>query len=110
MDIKTSHIIQVSDVLAAIFCVLDNGFEKNIQAFNVSNDNKITVRSIVRIILKEMVLGTTEVEYGTTPYGWIDDVPEIKLTNHKIRSLGWGFKFNSEQAITKAIKFLINEK
>lgn len=102
--------IYVSDVLSAIFCALENGFEKNIQAFNVSNDDAITVRNIVKIILNEMNLDSTEVEYGTTPYGWIGDVPEIKLTNNKIRSLGWNFKFNSEQAITKAVNFLSNEK
>lgn len=102
--------IHVSDVLSAIFCVLEKGLEQNIQSFNVSNDDLITVRDIVKIILTEMSLTSTKVEYGTTPYGWIGDVPEIKLTNNKIKSLGWDFKYNSEQSIRKAVKFLINEK
>jgi UDP-glucose 4-epimerase len=101
--------IHVSDVLAAIFCVLEKGFDENIQAFNVSNDDLITVRDIVQIILTEMKLTSTSVEYGTTPYGWIGDVPEIKLTNTKIKSKGWNYKNNSEQAIRKAVKFLIKE-
>jgi UDP-glucose 4-epimerase len=102
--------IHVSDVLSAIFCVLERGLDKNIQTFNVSNDDLITVRDIVKIILAEMNLTFTKVDYGTTPYGWIGDVPEIKLINTKIKSLGWNYKYNSEQSIRKAVKFLIEEK
>lgn len=102
--------IHVSDVLNAIFCVLEKGINENIQSFNVSNDDAITVREIVKIILTEMNLTSTTVEYGTTPYGWIGDVPELKLINYKIKSLGWNFKYNSEQSIRKVIKFLTNEK
>lgn len=102
--------IHVSDVLSAIFCVLDKGKAKNIQSFNVSNDDLITVREIVKIILMEMNLTTTKIEYGTTSYGWIGDVPEIKLINKKIKSLGWNYKYNSEQSIRKAVRFLIDKK
>jgi UDP-glucose 4-epimerase len=101
--------IHVSDVLSAIFRVLEKGFDKNIQSFNVSNDDLITVREIVKIILNEMNLTSTRVEYGTTPYGWIGDVPEIKLINSKIKSYGWKYKFNSEESIRDAIRFLIKE-
>jgi UDP-glucose 4-epimerase len=100
--------IHVSDVLAAIFCVLQQPSDEKIRAFNVSNDDTITVRGIVEIILSEMNLKATTVEYGTTPYGWIGDVPEIKLNNHKIKSQGWSFKYSSEQAIREAVKFLIS--
>lgn len=102
--------IHISDVLSAIFCILEKGLEQNIQSFNVSNDDLITVRDIVKIILTEMNLTSTKVEYGTTPYGWIGDVPEIKLINNKIKSLGWNYKYNSEQSIRKAVRFLIEEK
>lgn len=101
--------IHVSDVLSAIFCALEKGFDQNIQSFNVSNDDLITVRDIVKIILTEMDLTSTKVDYGTTPYGWIGDVPEIKLINNKIKLLGWNYKYNSEQSISKAVKFLVNE-
>jgi UDP-glucose 4-epimerase len=101
--------IHVSDVLSAIFCVLEKGFDKNIQSFNVSNDDLITVREIVKIILNEMNLTSTRVEYGTTPYGWIGDVPEIKLINSKIKSYGWKYKYSSEESIREASRFLIKE-
>lgn len=99
--------IHVSDVLAAIFCTLQNS-EKPIQAYNVSNNDTITVREIVGIILEEMNLEGTDVVYGTTPYGWIGDVPEIKLNNEKIKSLGWNFVYSSPDAIRTATKFLLN--
>lgn len=99
--------IHVSDVLSAIFCAIEKGFEQDIQLYNISNDDSITVRDIVNIILYEMNLTSQKVEYGTTPYGWIGDVPEIKLINKKIKSLGWDFKYNSEQSIRNAVKFLI---
>lgn len=101
--------IHVSDVLSAIFCALEKGFDQNIQTFNVSNDDLITVRDIVKIILTEMDLTSTKVDYGTTPYGWIGDVPDIKLINNKIKSLGWNYKYTSEQSISKAVRFLVNE-
>jgi len=101
--------IHVSDVLSAIFCVLKNGDDKKIQSFNVANDDLITVREIVKIILSEMKLTSTAVEYGTTAYGWIGDVPEIRLINDKIKSLGWNYKYNCDQSIRAAVKFLIKE-
>jgi len=76
-----------------------------IQSFNVANDDLITVREIVKIILSEMKLTSTVVEYGTTAYGWIGDVPEIKLINDKIKSLGWDYKYNCNQSIRAAVKF-----
>jgi UDP-glucose 4-epimerase len=103
--------IHVSDVLSAIFCVLHNTKNDNrINAFNVSNDDIITVRDIVKIVLEEMKLNSAEVIYGITPYGWIGDVPQIKLDNNKIKSLGWEFKYNSFDSIRKATKFLIDKK
>ena len=100
--------IHISDVINAIFCILGKETNDSIQSFNVSNDDSIRVRDIVKIILSEMNLSSTTVEYGTTSYGWIGDVPELKLINYKIKSLGWNFKYNSEQAIKEAVKFLIH--
>jgi UDP-glucose 4-epimerase len=102
--------IHVSDVLNAIFCALEYEVNEPVQAFNVSNDDSITVREIVKIILSEMDLPSAKIEYGTTPYGWMGDVPEIKLKNDKIKALGWNFKYNSEQAVKKAVEFLISTK
>lgn len=103
--------IHVSDVLSAMFFVIDNkGFDQPIQAFNIANDDIITVREIVKIILTEMDLTSTKVDYGTTAYGWVGDVPEIKLINSKIKSLGWNFKYNSGESIRKAVQFLIEEE
>ena len=100
--------IHVSDVLSAVICAIEKGFDSDIQSYNVSNNDSITVREIVKIILNEMNLTSTNVEYGTTPYGWIGDVPEIKLINKKIKSLGWNFKYNSAEAIRKAVTFLVD--
>lgn len=101
--------IHISDVLSAIFCAIEKGFDQKIQSFNVSNDDLITVRDIVKIVLTEMNLTSTKVDYGTTPYGWIGDVPEVKLINNKIKSLGWDYKYNSEQSISRAVRFLVKE-
>jgi UDP-glucose 4-epimerase len=100
--------VHVSDILSAVFCAIDKAPDRKIQAYNVANDDTITVRDIVKIILDEMQLNTTKIEYGTTPYGWVGDVPEIKLVNKAIKSLGWSFNFSSEQSIRKAVSFLIN--
>ena len=102
--------IHVKDVLNAIFTVLNTKRDAAISAFNVSNDDTITVRDIVKIILEEMELPDTEVIYGTTAYGWIGDVPEIKLKNEKVISTGWKFNYSSPEAIRAAVKFLMNEK
>ena len=102
--------IHVSDVLSAVFCAIEKGFDSDIQSYNVSNDDSITVREIVKIILNEMNLTSTKVKYGTTPYGWIGDVPEIKLINKRIKSIGWNFKYNSAEAIRKAVTFLVNSQ
>jgi len=100
--------VHVSDILLAVFCAIEKAPDKKIQAFNVANDDTITVRAIVKVIFEEMNLTKTVIEYGTTTYGWVGDVPEIKLVNKAIKSLGWSYKYNSEQSIRKAVTFLIN--
>ena len=97
--------IDVSDIISAIFFAL-NKQKNNLEIFNISNDDRLTVRQILNIVVKEMKIRRPKVVYGKTSRGWTGDVPFVKLSNNKLKSLGWKFRYNSKQAIINSLKYI----
>ena len=96
---------EVSDIISAIFFTL-NKTKNNLEIFNISNDDRLTVRQILNIVVKEMKIRRPKVVYGKTSRGWTGDVPFVKLSNNKLKSLGWKFRYNSKQAIINSLKYI----
>jgi len=93
--------IHVNDIIAGIIITCKN-VKKNIDYFNISTDDAISVREIAAIVLEKMSV-KANVRYGTTPYGWKGDVPKISLSNKKIKALGWSPSLTTKQAMEKSI-------
>ena len=60
-------------------------------------------------MLKELELSKTALRYTGGVRGWLGDVPKMMLSTEKLNKLGWKAKHNSEEAIKKASRTLINE-
>tara|TARA_B100002051_G_C16741339_1_gene644511 strand:- start:756 stop:1715 length:960 start_codon:yes stop_codon:yes gene_type:complete len=66
------------------------------------SDNGITVRYIANQIKKKF--NVKKLIYQKKKFGWIGDVPKYKMSNKKINSYGFKFRFNSKKAVDFTIK------
>ncbi|MFH1593296.1 MAG: NAD-dependent epimerase/dehydratase family protein [Candidatus Omnitrophota bacterium] len=78
--------------------------------FNLGTKDDIKVSAIARILLKRLDLPGTEIFYAGGNRGWPGDVPLMLLDTSKMKRLGWRVRYNSKEAIEKAIDSLIEEK
>ena len=67
------------------------------------------VRDIAEIVVAEMGLKDVSFDYTGGARGWRADVPVYRLDTSKIRKLGWANKRNSREAVTAAVRALIDE-
>ncbi len=99
--------LHVSECIDGVQFAVKNATNK-INIFNIGSRDRITVRQIVNIIIEELKLNP-EIVYGSTPYGWVGDVPKFLLATDRINCLGWLPKMNSEETVRKAVKEMVYE-
>ncbi len=91
--------IYITDVIDA-FLTLEKKFNGLYDAFNVGNEDWITVDEIAKIVEEEMNL-TPVHEYVDKGEGrgWVGDVRFMLLDISKIKQLGWKPNYSSAQAV-----------
>jgi len=99
--------IYITDVIDA-FLTLEKKFNALYDAFNVGNEDWITVDEIAKIVEEEMNL-TPVHEYVDKGEGrgWVGDVRFMLLDISKIKQLGWKPNYSSAQAVRLAVRDLI---
>ena len=99
--------IYITDVIDA-FLTLEKKFNGLHDAFNVGNEDWITVDEIAKIVEEEMNL-TPAHEYVDKGEGrgWVGDVRFMLLDISKIKQLGWKPNYSSAQAVRLAVRDLI---
>jgi UDP-glucose 4-epimerase len=99
--------IYITDVIDA-FLTLEKKFNSLYDAFNVGNEDWITVDEIAKIVEEEMNL-TPVHEYVDKGEGrgWVGDVRFMLLDISKIKQLGWKPNYSSAQAVRLAVRDLI---
>ncbi|MEJ2770102.1 MULTISPECIES: NAD-dependent epimerase/dehydratase family protein [unclassified Stygiolobus] len=99
--------IYITDVIDA-FLTLEKKFNGLYDAFNVGNEDWITVDEIAKIVEEEMNL-TPVHEYidKGEGRGWVGDVRFMLLDISKIKQLGWKPNYSSAQAVRLAVRDLI---
>jgi len=88
------------------------GFEKSreqINLFNLGTDGTTEVNEIAKMVIDEMGLKDVKLKYTGGKRGWKGDVPRFQFDISKIKSLGWKPKYDSSDAVRKAIKDLLAE-
>ncbi len=100
--------LYISDLINAVFTV-ERFFKGDYGAFNVGNDDWITVEEIARIVEEEMEVKPKHVYVDRGDgRGWEGDVRFMLLDISKIRGLGWSPVYSSEQAVRLAARDVIN--
>ncbi len=98
--------IYIDDCIDGIFYGLKADDRVNI--FNLGSEDWITVRRIAEIVCEEM--GVKPIfKFTGGKRGWKGDVPLMLLSIEKIKKLGWKPRYNSEEAVRKAVRDLLQE-
>jgi UDP-glucose 4-epimerase len=102
--------IHADDVLTAIRLANERAAAKY-DVFNVATDDYITVAEIADLAVKVSGLapGETKYEFTGGDRGWKGDVPVVRFDCSKIKALGWKARRTSAEAVTDAMKAMLEE-
>ena len=106
---QTKSYVHISDCVEGFLTCFDKS-EKNVDVFNLGNNDKIDVYSIAKIICKNMKLRNVKliIKGGTRDgRGWIGDVKQMQLGTSKLKHLGWQIKHSSREAVDISSRELI---
>ena len=98
--------LYVKDLVEAILFVWKNSNDK-LNVFNLGVNSRTKVKDIANMVIEEMGLNS-QIKYTGGDRGWIGDVPEFNYDLTKIHELGWKAKNNSDEAVRKAIKYILS--
>ena len=78
---------------------------KPVDVFNVATGDYITVREIAELACECLGLapGRTRLAFGTGNRGWKGDVPVVRLSTDRIRSLGWRCRRSTREALKSSL-------
>ena len=104
---QTKSYLLLEDCLDATILAAEK--TNGVDVFNVGNEDWVNVRRIADIICEEM--GLKGVSYRFTgKQAWMGDVKLMLLSIEKLKALGWRPKFNSEQAVRKAVRQMLGRE
>lgn len=104
--------IHVTDCLSGIAVAAERFQNANsrVEIYNVGSLDRTTVRRIAEIVLEEASSkATVQITGGVDGgRGWAGDVKSMQLSIQKLQTLGWTPILNSEEAVRRATRELIN--
>jgi UDP-glucose 4-epimerase len=104
---QTKSYIYISDCIEAMRVGLQGAAdEERVHILNIGTDSMTSVTRIAELIAEAMNL-TPEFTYTGGKRGWKGDVPVMLLDASKLVALGWQQRYNSEEAVQKAIRDLL---
>ena len=99
---QSKSYVHVSDVVSAVFFVLDKEREP-VNLYNVATDDYVTVRWIADCVRELMKLPDAQLDFTGGSRGWSGDVPVVRFDLAKIHGLGWSARHGSRDAIRRSI-------
>lgn len=101
--------LHVSDCIAAIL-LGTSSTNGRVNIFNVGSKDQIIVRDIASIVIDEMKLADTRMQFTggvDNGRGWKGDIKNMLLDITKIESIGWKPSYNSAEAVRLTTKRMI---
>ncbi|MDG6907709.1 MAG: NAD-dependent epimerase/dehydratase family protein [Nitrososphaerota archaeon] len=105
---QSKSYVHISDCVNGLLISSELG--GSVEIFNLGTLETTNVRKIAEIVIGEMKLKDVEIKTGggtKDGRGWPGDVKKMLLDCGKIRSLGWMYRFSSDEAITMAARNMI---
>jgi UDP-glucose 4-epimerase len=107
---QSKSYVHVGDVVSAVLLAGESG-DAPFEAINVATGDYITVKEIADLACDCLGLKPAQVRYEFTggDRGWKGDVPVIRLSIDKIRSLGWRPTRTSAEALREGMLAMLND-
>lgn len=107
---QSKSYIHAADVVDAVL-LADATHHEPYGVFNVGTGDYITVKEIADLVVECMKLDSTKVVYEFTggDRGWRGDVPVVRFSSDRIKSLGWSCRRTSGEALRAAILAMLDE-
>ena len=105
---QSKSYVHVYDVLDAIF-LMKSRRQHPFDVYNVGTDQYVTVSEIAELVIEVMGLSNVDIIYGPEPRGWKGDVPIVRFSSDKVRSLGWNNAWSSMDALRFAAERCLTE-
>ena len=103
---QTKPYLYVKDLVEAILLV-DARATEPYAVYHVAGDGATSVRQIADIVVAEMGLTGTAVEYGEGRTGWVGDMPQYHYDSAKIHALGFRPRYPSTEAVRVAVQRML---
>ena len=98
----------VSDLLEAMFFIVDRAADK-LNFFNIGTaDTATTVRYIAETVIKHQS-PAAKTRYTGGNKGWVGDVPKFNYSIAKLQKLGWSPRLSSSAAVDQAVEEIVAE-
>ncbi len=105
---QSKSYIHVDDVVAALeyFAVHDT---EPYSCYHIATGDYLTVKEIADLVVQEMGLTNVRYDFAGGDRGWKGDVPVVRFNLAKAHGRGWRAKRSSAEAMTLAIRAMIEE-
>jgi UDP-glucose 4-epimerase len=101
--------LYVKDLVRAILAVCEKTDEP-LAVYHVAGQSLTSVQRIAEIVLEEMGLDGTPIEYTGGSVGWVGDVPHYHYDTGKIRALGFEPRYDSTEAVRLAVRRILGKE
>lgn len=98
--------LHVSDCVDAMVFAWENSNDI-VNIFNIGSEDTISATRIAEIVVEEMGLKKVKFSYTGGMRGWKGDVPKMRLSIERLKSLGWRPRYNSERSVREAVRSLL---
>lgn len=107
---QSKSYIHIDDVINAVLTA-HRKTEKPYEVYNVATGDYVTVTEIATLAVEVVGLTPNNVQfrYSGGDRGWKGDVPVVRLSTDRIRSVGWNCRMSSAQAISNAMRSMLQD-
>jgi UDP-glucose 4-epimerase len=106
---QSKSYIHVSDVVDAMLKMADDPDGKPFDVFNAGTLDYVTVQEIADLCCERLGLSDVAYEFTGGTRGWKGDVPVVRFSSDKLRTMGWTNRYTSREALIDSIDHNIAE-
>lgn len=106
---QNKQYVHSDDLVRGIIGFMSKGFE-GVNVFNISSESHIEVDAIADIVCEGLGLEDVEYEHTRGDCGWKGDVPAFSYDISKAKAEGWTFRYNSTEAVRKAVESALSDR
>jgi UDP-glucose 4-epimerase len=98
--------LEVHECIAAMLYATGKA-KGTVNTFNIGSEDWIDVKSIAEIVIEEMHLPGTKLQFTGGERGWVGDVPRMQLSLERIKALRWKPQRGSRESVRLAVRDLL---